>query len=61
MAKSLFIAAAKTRFSSTAISRKTAAGTDIHTLARQMGTSVGMLERHYRKLLPSLKVKQLAE
>ena len=36
------------------------AGTDIHTLARQMGTSVGMLERHYSKLVPSLKAAQLA-
>ena len=36
------------------------AGTDIHTLARQMGTSVGMLERHYSKLVPSLKAGQLA-
>ena len=25
-------------------------GTDMHTVARQMGTSVGMLERHYSKL-----------
>jgi hypothetical protein len=25
-------------------------GTDIHTLAKQMGTSVLMLERHYSKL-----------
>ena len=61
MAKSLFIAAAKARFSSTAISRKTSVGTDIHTLARQMGTSVGMLERHYSKLVPSLKAGQLAK
>ena len=37
------------------------AGTDIHTLARQMGTSVGMLERHYSKLVPSLKAGQLAK
>jgi integrase len=37
------------------------AGTDIHTLARQMGTSVSMLERHYSKLVPSLKAQELAE
>ena len=36
------------------------AGTDIHTLARQMGTSVSMLERHYSKLVPTLKAAQLA-
>ena len=30
------------------------AGTDIHTLAKQMGTSVGMLERHYSKLTATL-------
>ncbi|MEI6320354.1 MAG: integrase [Pseudomonadota bacterium] len=36
------------------------AGTDIHTLARQMGTSVVMLERHYSKLTPTLAAGQLA-
>ena len=36
------------------------AGTDIHTLARQMGTSISMLERHYSKLVPTLKAAQLA-
>jgi integrase len=29
-------------------------GTDIHTLARQMGTSVVMLERHYSKLTATM-------
>jgi len=36
------------------------AGTDIHTLARQMGTSVGMLERHYSKLTATLAAERLA-
>ena len=36
------------------------AGTDIHTLVRQMGTSISMLERHYGKLVPTLKAAQLA-
>ncbi len=36
------------------------AGTDIHTLARQMGTSVLMLERHYSKLTATLAARQLA-
>ena len=36
------------------------AGTDIHTLARQMGTSVLMLERHYSKLTATLAADQLA-
>ena len=36
------------------------AGTDMHTLARQMGTSISMLERHYSKLVPTLKAAQLA-
>ncbi len=35
-------------------------GTDIHTLARQMGTSVVMLERHYSKLTATLAAGQLA-
>ena len=34
-------------------------GTDIHTLARQMGTSVNMLERHYSKLTATLAAGQL--
>ena len=36
------------------------AGTDIHTLAKQMGTSVVMLERHYSKLTATLAAEQLA-
>jgi len=36
------------------------AGTDIHTLARQMGTSVLMLERHYSKLSATLAAGKLA-
>lgn len=36
------------------------AGTDIHTLARQMGTSVVMLERHYSKLTATMAAQQLA-
>jgi len=35
-------------------------GTDIHTLARQMGTSVIMLERHYSKLTATMAAQQLA-
>lgn len=37
------------------------AGTDIHTLARQMGTSVLMLERHYSKLTATMAAEQLAD
>ena len=36
------------------------AGTDIHTLARQMGTSVLMLERHYSKLTATMAAAKLA-
>ena len=36
------------------------AGTDIHTLARQMGTSVVMLERHYSKLSATMAAGRLA-
>ena len=36
------------------------AGTDIHTLARQMGTSVTMLERHYSKLTATMAADRLA-
>jgi integrase len=36
------------------------AGTDIHTLARQMGKSVVMLERHYSKLTATLAAGRLA-
>jgi hypothetical protein len=35
-------------------------GTDIHTLARQMGTSVTMLERHYSKLTATMAAERLA-
>ncbi len=34
--------------------------TDIHTLAKQMGTSVAMLERHYSKLTATLAAERLA-
>jgi len=34
--------------------------TDIHTLARQMDTSVLMLERHYSKLTATLAAGKLA-
>jgi integrase len=30
-------------------------GMDIHALARQMGTSIGMIERHYSHLTPRMK------
>ena len=33
---------------------------DIHTLARQMGTSVGMLEKHYSKLTATMAAEKLA-
>lgn len=36
------------------------AGTDIHTLAKQMGTSVRMLESHYSKLTATMAAKKLA-
>ena len=36
-----------------------ASGVDIHTLAKQMGTSVVMIERHYSKLTPMLKADML--
>ena len=39
---------------------KLMSGTDIHTLARQMGTSVTMLERHYSKLTATMAAQQLA-
>ncbi len=37
-----------------------AAGVDIHTLARQMGTSIAMIERHYSKITPMLSAEKLA-
>ncbi|MCM2340109.1 tyrosine-type recombinase/integrase [Rhodoferax sp.] len=36
------------------------AGTDIHTLAKQMGTSVLMLEKHYSKLTATMAANKLA-
>ena len=36
------------------------ASTDIHTLARQMGTSVTMVEKHYSKLTATMAAEQLA-
>jgi integrase len=33
---------------------------DIHTLAKQMGTSVAMLERHYSKLTATMAAEKLA-
>lgn len=36
------------------------AGVDIHTLARQMGTSIAMIERHYSKITPMLSAEKLA-
>jgi integrase len=35
-------------------------GVDIHTLAKQMGTSITMLEKHYSKLTPMLSAEKLA-
>ena len=37
-----------------------ASGVDIHTLARQMGTSIAMIERHYSKITPLLSADRLA-
>jgi integrase len=37
-----------------------ATGVDIHTVARQMGTSVVMLEKHYSKLTPMICAERLA-
>ena len=37
-----------------------AEGIDIHTLARQMGTSTLMIERHYSKLTPMMAAEKLA-
>ncbi len=34
-------------------------GMDIHALAIQMGTSIGMIERHYSHLTPRLKKDML--
>ena len=35
-------------------------GIDLHVLARQMGTSIAMLEKHYSHLIPAMKAKLLA-
>ena len=35
-------------------------GRNIHSLARQMGTSVGMIEQHYSKLTPMLMAEEFA-
>lgn len=40
--------------------RALAKGVDIHTLARQMGTSVLMIEKHYSKITPMLSAEMLA-
>jgi integrase len=34
--------------------------TDIHTLAKQMGNSAAMIEKHYSKLTPTMAAEQLA-
>jgi hypothetical protein len=34
--------------------------TDIHTLAKQMGNSSTMIEKHYSKLTATMAAKQLA-
>ena len=34
-------------------------GTDIHTLAIQMGISIAMIERHYSHLIPRLRKEVL--
>jgi integrase len=36
------------------------AGMDIHTLAKQMGTSVAMIEKHYSHLTPRMRAHELA-
>jgi integrase len=33
---------------------------DVHTLAKQMGTSVGMIEKHYSKLTATMAADRLA-
>ncbi len=37
------------------------AGISIHTIARQMGTSVLMLEKHYSKLTPMMNATELGK
>jgi integrase len=34
---------------------------DLHTLAKQMGTSVGMIEKHYSKLTATMAADRLAQ
>ena len=34
--------------------------TDLHTLAKQMGNSAAMIERHYSKLTPTMAADRLA-
>ena len=34
--------------------------TDLHTLAKQMGTSVGMIEKHYSKMTATMAADRLA-
>jgi integrase len=34
--------------------------TDVHTLAKQMGTSIGMIEKHYSKLTATMAAEKLA-
>ena len=36
-------------------------GTDIHTLAKQMGNSAAMIERHYSKLTPTMAAERLTK
>jgi hypothetical protein len=33
---------------------------DVHTLSKQMGTSVGMIEKHYSKLTATMAADRLA-
>ncbi len=40
--------------------RALAKGVDTHTLARQMGTSVAMIERHYSKMTATMAAERLA-
>lgn len=37
-----------------------AEGVDIHTLAKQMGTSTAMIEKHYSKITPMMSAEKLA-
>jgi integrase len=36
-------------------------GTDIHTLAKQMGNSAGMIEKHYSKLTATMATERLTK